>query len=376
MGQRFIKLVDTLYEAAFDDSELESFVKNLSDLTGSNAGGIHLKTKNNLNDKYLSSYASPVNKLQKFKDISNLHRELCFNANPPPIPGTISYSQEILQSEALPSNGVDISLLKEEKVHTNLLIIDHSDKGAITACFMHEENNGEFSPEQKAIFSSIMPDLQRVFRLRRRIKGLESNSDQISDLLDMLPYSVILFNSDYQVMYINESARSLTSCNDGLSLHDSNLCASQEQESKRLKCLLKKTIDSTLDSSIPMVGSDMLVTRPSNKRAYSLMINPISPKTFSEEDSPAAIVIIQDIEKLSEAPVERLKELYSLTPTESLVAHQMALGHSLERCAEELGHTIATSRNLLKRVFAKTGTVRQNELVSLLLRSPLHLKRR
>jgi len=46
----------------------------------------------------------------------------------------------------------------------------------------------------------------------------------------------------------------------------------------------------------------------------------------------------------------------------------------VEELAEELGITPLTARTHLKRVFAKTGTTRQADLVSLLLSGPALLQ--
>ena len=53
---------------------------------------------------------------------------------------------------------------------------------------------------------------------------------------------------------------------------------------------------------------------------------------------------------------------YGLTPAEGDVAVKISYGHSLEEIAQSNRHKVATTRNLLKRAFAKTGASRQAEL--------------
>ncbi len=55
-----------------------------------------------------------------------------------------------------------------------------------------------------------------------------------------------------------------------------------------------------------------------------------------------------------------------LTPSETALAVQLAMGNSLERAAEALEICKETARTQLKSVFGKTGTHRQGELVALL----------
>lgn len=56
-----------------------------------------------------------------------------------------------------------------------------------------------------------------------------------------------------------------------------------------------------------------------------------------------------------------------MTPTESKVAIALLQGASLETAAEQLGMRVQTARVHLKRVFGKTETRRQGELIRLLL---------
>jgi DNA-binding CsgD family transcriptional regulator len=68
-------------------------------------------------------------------------------------------------------------------------------------------------------------------------------------------------------------------------------------------------------------------------------------------------------------PPEILQALFDLSPAEARVAAMIAEGHSVKVIAEQLSVQPNTVRAQLKAVFAKTGTGRQGELVSL-LRSP------
>lgn len=62
---------------------------------------------------------------------------------------------------------------------------------------------------------------------------------------------------------------------------------------------------------------------------------------------------------------ERFLSAYKLTKSERLIAHEILKGRSLTQAAVETDLSIATVRSYMKQVFAKTGTHRQSELVSL-----------
>ena len=64
-----------------------------------------------------------------------------------------------------------------------------------------------------------------------------------------------------------------------------------------------------------------------------------------------------------------MRELFRLTPTEARIAHALAHGKSIAEIASAHRASRETVRKQLKTVFAKTGTNRQAQCVSVLLRS-------
>jgi DNA-binding CsgD family transcriptional regulator len=70
---------------------------------------------------------------------------------------------------------------------------------------------------------------------------------------------------------------------------------------------------------------------------------------------------------------EVLMSLYGLTPAEARLAAALSRGHDLNTLGAEWGTSVKTLRTHLKRIFSKTGTSRQAELVHLLAGRPWNL---
>lgn len=375
MNPQYVKLIDTLYESTIDASRLECFLGELSGLTESAVGGIFQRDGSTGQEGFLSSFGVPAGEMTALERNAQFHSEVRRHMSPPPRAGSISYTQDLLPGRRLHSEKLYSQFLKPQGLEqASFLYVEHDDRHSITASFMRRSGGGTYGEADKALFSKVMPHLQRSFRLRRHTRGMDLGYMPAWELLDMLPYGVVVFSNKQEVIYLNERAEQMTFANDGLSLHTTHLGAHVNSENKRLRSLLKQSIESSRAPDSPMAGGDMLVSRPSGKRAYSVMVHPLTDSAYCGGEYPAAIVVLQDHHEASQLQLSRMRELYDLTAAESRVAHQVMLGNSLEHCAESLGHSVSTSRNLLKRVFAKTDTGRQNELVSLLLRSPLGLQ--
>lgn len=61
-----------------------------------------------------------------------------------------------------------------------------------------------------------------------------------------------------------------------------------------------------------------------------------------------------------------LSGLFDLTPAEARLAVELASGHSVQEAAMEIGIAVKSARTYLERIFRKTETSRQSELVALL----------
>jgi DNA-binding CsgD family transcriptional regulator len=83
-----------------------------------------------------------------------------------------------------------------------------------------------------------------------------------------------------------------------------------------------------------------------------------------------AVVVLADLEPLPSSAARHLVQVFGLTSAEARLADLMLSGESLEGAAGHLDVTYETVRTMIKRVFGKTGTSRQGELVALLSRFP------
>ena len=106
------------------------------------------------------------------------------------------------------------------------------------------------------------------------------------------------------------------------------------------------------------------------------LVTPVARGRWPVRGVAAAGVLVSDPEDLPPPPAETFRRLWGLTAAEAALACQLAAGRSLEEAAQALAVRTPTARTQLSRIFAKTGTRRQAELMRLLVggvESPLAL---
>src|SRR5207247_10282806 len=115
-------------------------------------------------------------------------------------------------------------------------------------------------------------------------------------------------------------------------------------------------------------GGAIALTRRRSERPLHLLIAPLPRyRAVLPEPRAACIVFVSDPDLHPEPDDELLQRHYGLTATEARVAALLVQGMNVKRVAEEMNVTLNTTRTHLKRVFAKTNTKRQSELVTLVL---------
>ena len=134
------------------------------------------------------------------------------------------------------------------------------------------------------------------------------------------------------------------------------------------------TLVKQLNQAHPEISCIMLTGTADLNDAAELINTTNISGFFTKPCEPTELIegIAHTLEKKSRSrsdipDMERLKQRYNLTPAEARLTHSLLTDGSLEKAAENNGVTISSARTYLKRVFAKTGTNKQAELIRKLI---------
>jgi DNA-binding CsgD family transcriptional regulator len=112
----------------------------------------------------------------------------------------------------------------------------------------------------------------------------------------------------------------------------------------------------------------MAVPVPGRRLPLSLTVTPVTADRFGLVSGGTALVCVTDLEAGIVLPEKQLRTLFGLTPAETRLAAALLDGATMAEAAERFGVSINTVHVQLARLFDKTGTKRQTELVRLLMR--------
>lgn len=238
--------------------------------------------------------------------------------------------------------------------------------GTHPACFLlHTAQTSEPFGTRERIkqFSGLVPHLQQALRAQHALDDFAHEDADLHAALDSVDHGIVVVGASGEVLNVNAAAEKVLRSGDGLQLVSGRMTAASAPVNRTLNRALHSAVTGTSDNV--RGGYSFTVQRPSGTRPFVIHVLPLH--RFDQPDRRRALVVLADPGHEPEPSTTLLQRLYHLTRTEADIALRVAHGADPKRIAEDLSVSITTVRTHLHRVFDKTDTHRQVELVRLLL---------
>jgi DNA-binding CsgD family transcriptional regulator len=229
-------------------------------------------------------------------------------------------------------------------------------------------DNEPFEAGSRRTVRTLLPHLRRASCVAHRLKAAEHQAVVFAQVLDRMPYGMLLLDKDGLIVHSNRPADLMIAQKDGLLADQRQLRAASAKETRQIRAQVLASVGG--GERFAQVSTGILnVSRHSANRPYELLITPLRDEPSGPfEGTPAyAVVLIGDSEAMGWPTPQTLQRLYELTPREAEVATMIVEGQGVTRAADTLKVSVETVRSHLKQVMRKTGTSRQAELVRLVL---------
>ena len=185
----------------------------------------------------------------------------------------------------------------------------------------------------------------------------------LADVLDHFSIGVVILDSRRDVLHVNNAAKRILDRCDGLELRDRQIRATDPAKQDELEQLIRQALRIQERWRKNCAGL-LSVERERCARPLHLCVARV--RSSVQPADPAVALLISDESASERQSVSLLRELYRLTPSESRLAAELLHGKLLDESAAALGISIFTARSHLKKIFEKTGTNRQSQLIWLL----------
>jgi DNA-binding CsgD family transcriptional regulator/PAS domain-containing protein len=220
----------------------------------------------------------------------------------------------------------------------------------------------------------LSPHICRALLISDALELQTISAARLAHTVDRLSTGIFLTEDRGRISYMNSTAESLLKRGEVLQSREGRLIAARS----KARDAFSYAIEQSVAGRAPASTGQYAVALPDEEGA-GLIAN-VLPLEWRESHNPLgslpglAAVIIQDPSIGASPPMDAFAELYGLTAAERKVLELVAEGHAPQETADRLALSLATVKSHLQRVFAKTNTGRQADLVRLVAQATAPLK--
>jgi DNA-binding CsgD family transcriptional regulator len=358
------RLLDAIYDSASEPELWPSVLTQIADLTGSQGGilfgqsfgaaAVYFDFNGRLSEECNTAY--------KARHVQNpwnggMERRAV---------GQIVVSDEIISVEQLRKTLFYEEVLRpqDDVIHNAMVSLAARDDFRVAFNICRTARQGPPDAAMIAWMRGLVPHLRRSVGIGYRLDQYRALQNGQYRVLDRLSSGVILLDRRARLLYVNAAARALGSTSGALRLGKASVMAASPSHARELDALIR-----TVLGGVPMVS--MSVPRPSDGLSVTILAVSVRGKDaarFADLHLPDAAVMlfIVDPGNRLDIPPAVVMDAFGLTRAEARVALAVSSGLSVPEVAIQLGLSPNTVKTHLRRVFAKTGTGRQAELVRLM----------
>jgi DNA-binding CsgD family transcriptional regulator len=250
--------------------------------------------------------------------------------------GAVLVGEAVVPRSELVHTEFYADFLRPQGVVDSIAAVVERDNGTTALVTVARSSRCDWNAWDAQLLQTLVPHLRRAFALHRWLGSRRQTHEALVETADRLPWGVVFVDARGRVCFVNAVARKI-----GRSLMARILGVARGGGG---------VVDRSERSPLAVTVAPLHVEEDPLLRARPMrsifIIDPDEPR-------PSASVL--------------LRRGYGLTSAEARLAAALARGESLRDIAEATGVGPETVRSHLKRVFAKTGTRRQSELVRLLI---------
>jgi DNA-binding CsgD family transcriptional regulator/PAS domain-containing protein len=245
-----------------------------------------------------------------------------------------------------------------------LVALEKSDQHASFLSLTRRQRDGAPSRDELQTIRMLAPHLRRALVVQGVLTQYRSEADNLTAIFDAVRLPVLSFDDTGKLLQANDAAQAFLR-QLGTGNWARGMLAPRGSDIY-LAADVWRQVGTTAPEAPQRDRQSIAMTAPDG-RSFIAHVVPLTPSSTGSIQSAAAAMFIQEVGALNPLPGEVLVKLYGLTPAETRLLGVLARGEGLDATAAALGIAITTARTHLQRIFDKTGTSRQAELVRLVL---------
>ncbi len=365
-SEQLSRLIADIYDAALDPSLWESVLEKVCGFLPGGAAMLGIDDTTKKSVRLVVEWGNDPHFLQ-------LHDSYYTRLNPMTVPtllyakpGSVLGSSDLVPYEELTATRFFREWIAPQGMVDALAIIIEKAPTSYAAVIVHRyRKHGRVDDAMKRRASLLAPHFQRAIAIGKLIDLHKVEAATMADALDGLSAGIFLIDSGIRVVQANRRGRTMLKERIHLGETDGRLCALDPAADR----MLRNTVASAGggDRAVGTRGF-AIPLKKSNGEQYVAHVLPLtsgSRRLAGVSYSAVAAVFVQKADLDLPSPVETIARIYKLTAAEMRVLMATVQIGRIREIAAVLGLSVPTVKTHLRRLFEKTGTKRQADLIKL-----------
>jgi PAS domain-containing protein/DNA-binding CsgD family transcriptional regulator len=358
------KIVADAYDAAIDSARWPDALAEIAAFVQGQVGGLLVKdqAKKCVNARchaggdplYMQRYTETYSKLgpvatSLFGDVGKIVS----------IPDLVPYEEfcrgRFYQEWARPQGWVDVAIAA----------LDKSACGAAYLTVARDEASGMVDDEMRRRMALVAPHVRRAILIGKALEFKQAEAATFADVLDSLSAGLILIDASGRIVHANTAGNEILGAGDLLRSSCSRVVACDAQIDQALRETIAAAGNG--DSDVGTKGIALPLTAHNGDRyvAHVLPLTSGVRRLAGVAYAAAAAIFVRKATMECRSPPEVIGKSYNLTQAELRVLFGIVEIGGVPEVAAAFGVADATVKTHVSRLFEKTGTDRQADLVKL-----------
>jgi DNA-binding CsgD family transcriptional regulator len=361
---RVPSLIGDIYEAILDPSVWNGVFRNLTQLVGAQAAALLRKSDSRSTDVvHTCGIKSPS---------LELYRERYAKLDPTTSPLLLREVGEVASTTELVSYSdyVESRFYKEWLKPQGFVDSWHAclEKAATTSVHLVFWRKGKTSVESDATrdrMRLIVPHLRRLVLINNLVDRSKAEAALFGDALDGIAAGLFLVDASGRILHANVSGQALLARGGVLRAYGGKLVSQDASAEQELYRVLDAVGGGEVVAGAGTVAVPLTARHGEHYVAHVLPLTSGVRRRAGTGYPAASAVFVQKALLDVPPPQEAIAKLYKLTPMELRVLFAIVQAGGVPEVAAMIGSSSSTIRTHLRRLFSKTGTGRQADLVKL-----------
>jgi DNA-binding CsgD family transcriptional regulator/PAS domain-containing protein len=364
MTSELPEILELIYHAAINPTGWNPLLHRLASLTDCVAAGITIENPVTKKGRPITYFGFDTGHVEKTFD-HYLPMNPLFSISQSMTTGFIVANGDVIAPRDFAMTDFYNGWAKPQGIGSPLtLVLDHGENFYCPLTLVRPDGKGEATSAHRQLLRIVSPHLTRAMKVHLKLEASDARLEATDAAFENAGLAVFMLDAHGHVVFCNRRAEDYLRDGTVLAAPGGVLNASVAGDNRRLQQAIAKASCRMVPS-----GAGFAITG-NDQRLLSVSIIPVPPSGLLHPRGrlhASCVMIVSDPDMRHAHTIQKLARSHGLTQAEIRVMKLILTGAGIADAAQALSISVETVRTHLKRIFSKTGTTRQAELVRLFM---------